>query len=85
MATSIEVHIEELILHGFAAEGSHRIAGALREELARLLAMQAVPTRAIQMRHAAQWDSRAFRAAAGGSEEAIGTQVARSVFGSLSE
>lgn len=39
----IEVHIEELVLHGIAPESRHRIAEALQSELSTLLAERGIP------------------------------------------
>jgi hypothetical protein len=35
---NVELHVDELILHGFAAGDRHRIAAALERELSRLIA-----------------------------------------------
>lgn len=34
---NVELHIDELVLHGFAARDRHRIAAALERELTRLI------------------------------------------------
>src|SRR3712207_3298477 len=40
---NIELHIEELVLHGFAPGDRYRIGEAVQRELARLFAEQGVP------------------------------------------
>ena len=35
---NVELHIDELVLHGFAARDRHRIAASLERELTRLIA-----------------------------------------------
>ncbi len=44
MRHNIELHIEELILHGFSLSDRYRIAGAVEKELARLFVEQEVPS-----------------------------------------
>ncbi|HVV86983.1 MAG TPA: hypothetical protein VHE35_28285 [Kofleriaceae bacterium] len=39
----IELHLDELVLHGVAARDRHRVADAVHAELARLLAEQGLP------------------------------------------
>jgi hypothetical protein len=39
----IELHVEELVLHGFAPGDKHRIADALQTELRQLLAQRGLP------------------------------------------
>lgn len=41
---NITIEIDELVLHGFPAADRHAIAGALEQELARLLAERGLPT-----------------------------------------
>jgi hypothetical protein len=43
-APRIELHIEELVLHGFAAAHGDRIRVALESELARVLADRGLPS-----------------------------------------
>ncbi|MEJ2009120.1 MAG: hypothetical protein P8Z30_13360 [Acidobacteriota bacterium] len=42
----VEVHIEELVLHGFAPGDRHRIAVAVKQELSRLILAEGVPASA---------------------------------------
>jgi hypothetical protein len=41
----IELHVDELVLHGFPPGDKHRIADALQAELHRLLAGRGLPAR----------------------------------------
>jgi hypothetical protein len=80
---NIELHIDELVLHGFAQGDCVRIGEAVRLELARLLVQQGVP----------QWFGRGGEVAEipGGSihldhratPEQVGQQVAAAVYGRL--
>lgn len=84
MAASIELHIDELVLHGFAPGDRHRIAAALERELARLLAARADPERLADRAGAARLEAGAFSMAPDSRPEATGAQVAQAVFGSIS-
>jgi len=44
LKSNIELHIEELILHGFREEDRYRIGEAIQIELSRLLAEGGVPS-----------------------------------------
>lgn len=39
---NVELHIEQLVLHGFAPSDRYRIGAAIQQELARLLAQQGI-------------------------------------------
>jgi hypothetical protein len=81
---SIELHIEELVLHGFAPGDRYRIAGAVECELARLFTEQGVPPSLDQKAEVAQLDAGAFEMAPGARVEAVGAQVAHQVYGGFS-
>jgi len=74
----IDLHIEELVLHGFAARDRHRIAAAVQQELSRLIAnggkANQVPLTLDRV------DGGAFRVQAGAIPQAAGTQIARAVY-----
>jgi len=44
MNHSVEVHIEELVLHGYAPQDRYRIAAAVETELVRLFTEKGVPS-----------------------------------------
>jgi len=81
---AIELHIEELVLHGFAPGDRYRIADAVERELARLFAEQGVPPSLAQEAEMARLDAGAFKMAPGAREEAVGAQVAHTVYGGFS-
>jgi hypothetical protein len=81
---SIELHIEELVLHGFVPGDRYRIADAVERELARLFAEQGVPPALAQEAEVARWDAGAFEIAPGARVEAVGAQVAHKVYGGFS-
>ena len=80
---NIELHIEELILHGFDSGDRYRIGAAVEAELARLFAEQGVPPSLIHGGEVAHLDGGAFEVAPGSGAEAIGDQVAQALYGGL--
>jgi hypothetical protein len=80
---SIEVHIEELVLHGFPPGDRHRIGEALERELGRILTEQGVPLSLTQGSEVTRLDGGAFEMPTGSKTELIGAQVAQSVYGGL--
>jgi hypothetical protein len=78
------VHIEELLLHGFAPGDCYRIGEAVERELTRLFAEPGVPPSLTQGREVARLDGGSFEAASASKPDTIGAQVARAVYGGLS-
>lgn len=78
---SIELYIEELVLHGFAPGDRYRIGDAVERELARLFAEQGVPPSLVQEAEVARLDAGAFKIAPGARGGAVGAQVAHKVYG----
>ena len=81
---NIELHIEELVLHGFAPGDRYAIAEAVEHELTRLLAEQGAPPSLLQSGDVARLDSGAFDVVSNAKAEGIGGQVAQAVYGGLS-
>jgi hypothetical protein len=84
-ASDVELHIEKLVLHGFAPGDRHRIAEAVKVKLAQLLAEQGVPSSLAQGGELARGDGGSFDVASGSSAEAVGGQVARTLYGGLKQ
>ena len=80
---AVEVRIDELILHGFAARDSHAIADAVQVELAKLMQAGALPARSQKELAFKRIDGGAFQIKSGSKTENSGTQIARSVFRGL--
>jgi hypothetical protein len=80
---SIDLHIRELVLHGFSPSDRYRIGDAVRLELARLLGEQGVPAALTREREVTRLDVGAFELAPGAKAEVLGAGVARSVHGGL--
>jgi hypothetical protein len=75
------MHIEELVLRGFDPADRRRVAKAVREELARLLAEGGVPPPLAQGGEATWLDAGSFDAVPGSGADEIGAQVARAIYG----
>lgn len=81
--SSVEVEIEELILHGFAPGDRYSIGEAVERELTRLFTEQGVPatleiSRAIEIS-----DAGAFQMRANARGENIGGEIAQTVYKGL--
>ena len=81
--STIELHIEELVLHGFGLNDRQRIGAAVERELARLIAADGVPPSLAQDRYSARLDGSAFEVAPHAALDTIGAQIAQAVYGSL--
>jgi hypothetical protein len=80
---SLELHIEELVLHGYAPSHRYAIGDAVERELERLLAGQGIP---ISFRSESATDEirgALFNAAQDAKPPAIGREVAHAIYGSL--
>lgn len=81
---NIELHIEELVLHGFAPGDRNRIGEAVEQELSRLFAERGVPPSLAQGSEIEHLAANAFEVTPGSGAEVMGVQVARAVYGGLS-
>jgi hypothetical protein len=79
---NIDLHIEELILHGFAAPDRARIAAAVERELGRMLAERGAPQSWAQHPNSALLNGGSFTVAPGATPDAIGVQVAQAIYSS---
>ena len=77
---NVALNIDELVLHGFAPGDRHRIAAAIQREMTRLITLQGVPDAWHTNPSAMQGQQ--FSAAEGANPHALGTAIARSVYGS---
>ena len=81
---SVELHIEELVLHGYPPGDRHRIGDAATRELTRLFAEQGTPPSLGEGGGAAHLNGGSFQTGPGLGAEALGVQVARAVYRGLS-
>ncbi|PWB58137.1 MAG: hypothetical protein C3F18_03030 [Nitrosomonadales bacterium] len=80
---NVELHIEELMLDGFAFGDRYRIAEAVEHELAALFAEQGAPQSLSQGGEIAHLDGGAFEAVRGSKPETVGVKVAQAVYGGM--
>jgi len=80
---SIRLHIEELVLNGFAPGDRQRIGAAVEQELVRLLAERPLPAALAQGRPRERVDGGSFRLATGAKPGAVGAQIAGAIHGGL--
>ena len=81
---AIEIHIEELVLHGFQASDKWSIGDAVKQELARLLGNQKMPALLHRELSADRLDAGSFKVTPNAKPRSIGTQLAQSVHQRLS-
>jgi hypothetical protein len=81
---NVEVHIEELVLHGFAPGDRFRISDAMQREITRLIAGQGTQGITRRPLFIERLDAGKFKVGPGGRAESIGKQVAQAVHQQLS-
>ena len=80
-ASSVRVHIDELVLHGFPANARYAIGDATQQELTRLLTERGVPPRMSEPRETARVDAGSFQVQQGARPNVVGALVANAVYG----
>lgn len=78
----LELHIEELVLHGFSPDDRDALASTLQHELARRLE-GGVPPALVERGAFERIDAGAFRVVAPVRPAAVGAQVAGAITGAL--
>lgn len=77
---SVELRIEELILHGFAPGDRHRIGDAAERELSRLFSEEGVPPSVAAGAAFPSLEGGALEMAPGLGADAVGARVARALY-----
>lgn len=77
----VEVHIEAIVLHGFAPLDRYRIGDALAEELGRLVREQGLPPWMAAGAGELSVDGGMFAVEPGMRAGQIGVQIARAIYG----
>ena len=86
MGMKLEIHIEELVLHGFAGVDRYAIGEAVSAALARLISEQGSPVLFAESQHIATLRTPPVQMASGEpSPEGVGTQIAKTLYQSLSQ
>jgi hypothetical protein len=81
MKPDVELHVDELLLRGFAPADGERIAAALRRQLATLLAESGIDS--ASERQIDRVDAGPLRVGPGASPAAIGRATAAAIHGAL--
>lgn len=87
-ANSVELNIEELVLHGFSPADRYAIVAAVEHELSQLLVAQfgeGVPSLFAQSSEHERLDAGAFNVTPGANSNSIGSQIAQTVHRGLNE
>ena len=77
---SVELHIDELLLHGFVPGERYGISDAVERELARLLSQQNIPSSLRSESAIDEIKGATFNAAQNPKPLAIGRQIAQAVY-----
>jgi hypothetical protein len=85
MNPSVELHIEELVLHGFPPGDRHRIAQAVQQELTRLFTEQGVPASFTLGGNSDRLEGGTFNMAPNARAQVIGNDIAQSVYTGLTK
>lgn len=79
----VELHVEELVLYGFAPGDRLRIGDSLERELARLFAQFGVPAAVLSGGEVAGLDAGSFAVPENATPETIGARLAAAVYGGM--
>ena len=82
---SINLHIGELVLHGFEAVDRYTIGGTLGHELTRLISEHGLPRRMPQDVNVDHMNFGVIHARPGAKAEATGVQLARAIYRGLTK
>jgi hypothetical protein len=80
---NVELHIEELLLHGFPPGESQVIGEAVEQELSRLFTERGVPPSLVSGADVPNVDGGTLENSPGLTSEAFGARVARALYGGL--
>ena len=81
---NLELHIEELVLHGISPGDRQQLSEAFQRELVQLISGQGVPPSIASGDYIKCINAGTFKILPGAKSETIGVQVAQSVYGGLS-
>ncbi|GJQ57398.1 MAG: hypothetical protein D8M57_18975 [Candidatus Scalindua sp. AMX11] len=80
---NIELHIDNLVLHGFSPHDRHRIGAAVEHQLTQILAKQGITSFLSKGGELSHLDGGTFDMAPNTKPGTIGAQVAKSVYAGL--
>jgi hypothetical protein len=76
----IQLHIDQLILHGFGSIDQHKVGSAVRSELSRLIREQGMPSSLNQSQVIRNMNAGKFNMGKNIGPTDIGTQVAQKIY-----
>ena len=85
MRPDVELHIEELVLRGFAPGYRDRIAEAIQQELNRLFTDESLPSCVTESRDIPRFDGGSFHVTSGAGPKTIGAQLGQAIYKSVAE
>lgn len=80
---NIELHIEELVLHGFSPGDRYNIARAVERELSMLIGDKGVSQDFVNNGEIERLDGGSFQVLSDSKPESTGAQIARAVYGGM--
>ena len=83
MKPSVEINIDELILHGFSPADRHKIGEALRSELARLVIENGISSHFSVGKNIGELNGGTFQVSKNMQAHAVGTKIANSIYGGM--
>ncbi len=83
MKQSVEINIDELILHGFSPADRHKIGESLRTELARLVIDNGMPSAFSTGKNISQLNGGTFQVSKKMQARAVGNHIAKSIYGGM--
>ena len=78
---SIALHIGELVLHGFPVQGRHAVGDAVQAELTRMLSTGGLPEFVANVGQTDALDGGSFRITPHAKPNAVGSLIAKAVYG----
>lgn len=82
---NLDLHIDELIIDGLPHVNGDQLGAIVRQELARLFTEQGIPPGLRQSGQMAALDGGAISVPPNAPVEAVGAQIARSLYGGFSQ
>lgn len=85
ISRNLELNIEKLVLYGFVPADRARIGAAVQQELTRLFAEQGVPPSLKRGGAISHLDAGTFEMSSAAKPDAIGIQIAQTIYGGLNQ
>jgi hypothetical protein len=80
MDQNIELHIDELVLHGFSASDAPYIKAAIEQRLSQLFTSQGIPSTLSIAGEINRMNAGTFNTMAGSAAETTGSQIAETIY-----